>query len=47
METKSHTNKSDAKQTPAGDWIQKLAPYRQPDHVRSMLEIVITGVPFI
>jgi acyl-lipid omega-6 desaturase (Delta-12 desaturase) len=47
MKITSNTTKSEATQIPAGDWIQKLAKYRQPDHLRSVLEIVITGVPFI
>jgi len=47
MKNKSDTTKSEATQIPADDWIQKLAIYRQPDHLRSVLEIVITGVPFI
>jgi acyl-lipid omega-6 desaturase (Delta-12 desaturase) len=28
------------------DWSKLLAPYRKPDHNRSILEIVITAVPF-
>ncbi len=47
MKTTSDTTKSEATQIPAGDWIKKLASYRQPDHLRSVMEIVITGVPFI
>jgi omega-6 fatty acid desaturase (delta-12 desaturase) len=34
-------------QTAARDWIELLQRYRQPDHGRSVLEIVITAVPFI
>jgi acyl-lipid omega-6 desaturase (Delta-12 desaturase) len=29
------------------DWSKLLAPYRKPDHGRSILEIAITAVPFV
>ena len=29
------------------DWMKLLAPYRTPDHGRSILEIVITVIPFV
>jgi len=47
MKTTSDTTRSEETHIPAGDWINKLASYRQPDHLRSVMEIVITGVPFI
>jgi len=45
-QTRSTTD-SEATSIPARDWINKLSGYRKPDHIRSMLEIVITVVPFI
>jgi len=47
MKNKSNSTKSEVTQIPASDWIKKLAIYRKPDHWRSMLEILITVVPFI
>lgn len=41
------TPESEVEQIPARDWIKTLTNYRKPDHLRSVLEIVITGVPFI
>jgi acyl-lipid omega-6 desaturase (Delta-12 desaturase) len=31
----------------ARDWMKLLAPYRTPDHVKSILEIVVTIIPFL
>jgi acyl-lipid omega-6 desaturase (Delta-12 desaturase) len=31
----------------AREWMQLLAPYRTPDHGRSILEIAVTAVPFV
>jgi omega-6 fatty acid desaturase (delta-12 desaturase) len=31
----------------ARDWAQILANYREPNHARSVLEIVITGTSFV
>ena len=33
--------------TQARDWIQALARYREPNQMRSVLELIITGAPFV
>jgi len=38
---------SDANVTPARNLLTALAPYREPDHARSVLELIITHIPFI
>jgi len=38
---------STATTTPARDWIKLLAPYREPDRARSILEIIVTVVPLV
>ncbi len=32
--------------TPARDWLKKLKPYREPNHLRSVLEIIMTSTLF-
>ncbi len=38
--------KSEADVTTARDLPKALARYRQPDHLRSVFELVITGIPY-
>jgi len=33
--------------TPARDWLKKLQPYRVPSHLRSVIEILLTGTLFV
>jgi len=47
MNQMSDAQDSEIEQPPAGDWIKVLTSYRKPDHLRSVLEIAVTGVPFI
>lgn len=37
----------EANVTPARNLLAALAPYRQPDHVRSVAELMITHIPFV
>lgn len=43
----TQTKPQTSSQSRARDWIESLAPYRVPDAKRSVLEIVITAVPFV
>ncbi len=47
MSYTSKQTKSESSETSASDWMQALAQYRRPDHFRSILEIILTGIPFI
>ncbi len=38
---------SETQVKPARDWLKKLAPYREPNLLRSIVELVITGAPFV
>lgn len=39
--------KPEAVVIPARDWLRVLAKYREPNHFRSIMELAITGVPFV
>jgi len=38
---------SEAAPSMGRDWLNVLAQYREADHIRSALELIVTGVPFI
>ncbi len=43
----SHVNASEPSQTPARNWLKTLAKYREPSQARSIVELLITGIPFL
>ncbi|MBN4046475.1 fatty acid desaturase [bacterium AH-315-P15] len=47
MSCKGREIQSETKLAPARDWMQALAPYREPSHLRSVLELAITGISFV
>ena len=38
---------TDTSQKTAREWLEVLANYRKPSHRRSVLELIVTGVPFV
>ncbi|MBZ0216900.1 MAG: fatty acid desaturase [Fimbriimonadaceae bacterium] len=47
MNSTSIAAQADAAVTPANEWIKTLAKYREPNQVRSLLELGITFIPFV